>query len=477
MNSSFLLSDDNNPDNTTCDQQFNINIEYNKCKSSVVYLDNNATTTIYKESIEEWLKWVNRGNPSSDYCSANMCKDIIKNFKQYIAKICEFTLDESEGSSDNVADLDNYRVIITSCASESNNTIIRSIVESYNFYVGGKPHIITSSIEHKSLLDCVKHLRDFGIIELTIVPPNKFGVISPESIKKAIRENTALITIMSANNETGAINDIKTIGNIAHTTLKVFGEQYPADPDDFTYKSIPFHTDAVQTFGKFPTKAVDNNVDAFSISFHKLHGPQGIGALVIRSAVYFGYKLSACISGSQNCGFRGGTENIANIAASYKSMQIVLSDRLNKNNHLINLKHYLIRGLSANIPCRTYQEYLDNPHKTIFEIIVISTCQGIYLPSTLMISVVKKTKSGKDVCNSEIKHELYKKNIIISIGSACNTNNNKASHVLYAMNADEFIRKGALRISLDDNTTSDDINYFIYHFIKIISRYQDTKYL
>jgi cysteine desulfurase len=416
----------------------------------LVYLDNNATTMMNKDTILEWVKWTNKGNPSASYSSAKECRQNILKFKEYLAKLCNFKLDDNEICSD---DDNAYRVIFTSCATESNNTIIRSICEAYEIASEVMPHIILSAIEHKSSIECATHLRDIGRIQLTLVKPTEFGFVKPEDVKTAIQENTCLISIMHANNEIGSINNIQAIGKIAHDN------------------NIPFHTDVAQTFGKFPIKPIESNVDAFSISFHKIYGPPGVGALIIKSKLMKGYRLCACISGTQNYNFRGGTENTPGLAASFKALTIAMTDRTTKNSRLSDIKRTFIRQLSNRVPCRTYTEYLQDKPSHSLEIIVLSPYDINYLASTIFISVVKHVKQGKPICNSELKHKLELAGYIVSIGSACNTDSKNASHVIYALGLDDKMKKGALRITLSDDTNPTDINDLPLTIAKILKEY------
>lgn len=403
----------------------------------IVYLDNNATTLMPPQVVKQMIDWTNKGNPSADYKSAKDCRKLMENFKKAIANKCNFTLQQ-------------YCIIFTSCASESNNMFLRAVVESYNVRRKSPksiPHIITSSIEHKSLLNCALQLAKRGYTELSLVRPDKYGFIHPEDIRANIRPNTILISIMQANNETGAINDIAAISRIAKEN------------------KIIFHTDCVQSFSKFLLSPNTIGVDAFSISFHKMHGPAGVGAIVINNDVMNKYGLEAEICGTQNNGMRGGTENIPGIAAAFEGFILSADNRPAKNTLMLSNKQYIMQTLSKYIPCRTYKEYLTSPNTNKSEIIFISTCEKKYLPGTLLLSVLS---NSADVCNGQIKAELEKRGVIISIGSACNTANSKASHVITEMGVSDKIKKGTLRISLGDYTDKCDADIFCKEFLAVI---------
>jgi cysteine desulfurase len=259
-------------------------------KKLVTYLDANGTTLMSEKTIGVINRWFNRGNPSSIYSSASESQKLMNSFRSFIAKECE--IDQNE-----------WEILFTSGASESNSHILTSAARSYAMKTGNMPHIISTAIEHKSIIKCCELLERDQLATLTIVKPMINGLIDPESIAREIRSNTCIITCMSANNETGAINNIQRIGELAHA------------------QNIPFHTDAVQIFGKSIIKPIIHNVDALSISMHKINGPLGCGLLIISKLLVEGYELSPHICGTQNSGLRGGTENLPAIAGSFAAFK------------------------------------------------------------------------------------------------------------------------------------------------------------
>lgn len=382
-----------------------------------IYLDNNATTMMNGEAKAEMIKWVNTGNPSSDYKAAQIAANMIKSFKEMIKKGC------------NAEDCD---VVFTSGGSEANCTIIQMVA---NAFIGTvPPHIISSAYEHKSVLECLKTLQEQRRCTYTLIKPTSSGGIDSRDVARAITSNTRLITIMHANNETGVINDIAAISKEGHA------------------QGIIVHTDAVQSFGKSPFNVRANGVDAVSVSFHKCHGPPGCGALILKSAVRRRFGLKGIVSGSQNDGLRGGTENIPGLAASRVGLIYTWTDRSKKNVRMFELKKKLIDLLGRCFVTATFQQYKTGNSDPRTKMVLISGQKG-FLPNTLMISCVGRS----DVCNSSIKRDLAKLGIIISIGSACNTSSPYASHVLDAIGADSAIKRGALRISIGDETTEEDI--------------------
>lgn len=399
-----------------------------------------------KNVIQSMIKWCNMGNPSAEYPSACKVREMMTDMSNKLSQICGVKI--TQYGCDNTTE---YIVIYTSGASESNCTMIQSTVHSYFKQFNNKPHVIASSIEHKSILDCLQSLSEQNYCEYSLVNPTYGGHIRPEDVVRYIKKNTCLVCVMHANNETGAINQLSVLGELLHK----YG--------------IILYCDTVQTFGKLPPNPKISNIDGFCVSFHKLHGPPGMGALIIKKQI--ADNFIPIIYGSQNGGLRGGTENTLGLGASLCALNETMNDRHVKNKKMFALKDQLMTELSKRIPTRSYVDYVSRIQKNKIpeiEIIYLSNNSNDYLPNTLLLSVVKHTKPY--VCNVKIKKELAKKNIIISVGSACNTSSKNASHVLYSMNADEFIRKGALRISLCDYNTVNDIYAFIVEFLTIIKR-------
>lgn len=399
-----------------------------------VYLDNNANTKIPQYILTEMMKWYNIGNPSADTDKGNQAKFIIKKLKAEINKSINRGL---------LSNNDTYDIIITSGASESNSTIIKSAIKSYN---RDKPHIITSSFEHKSILYILEDLYQSDEIDVTYIDPDITGHISVDNIEESIRPNTCLISIMGANNETGAINNIKEISMMCNR----YG--------------IHFHSDIVQLFGKYPI--IPGSIDSFSISFHKLHGPIGVGVLGIKQR---NCKICPLVYGTQNNNMRGGTENIVGIVGSYYGLLHNKKNRNIKNEYITNLKNYLINQLNNICPSIYLDDYLYEKLKdsTFTNCIVILSPKTNCLPNTLLVSF-KLTGDLKYLCNKKLKSLLRQNGITVSVGSACNTSNTKSSHVLDAIGVPDELKKGVIRISMGDETTLDEIKYFIKVVKKII---------
>ena len=393
------------------------------------YFDSNATTFMPEIVVKTFLKWSNKGNASSNYCGT--FKSILKTFKDTISK-------------DN--NLDDFTTVFTSGASESNAFIITSSVRSYMNKTGHLPHVIISEIEHKSIILCCEQLEEDGLCHHTKlkirIDEENYGTVNPIDLQNAIRPNTCLISIMSANNETGIINDIPQLAAVAHKNR------------------IPFHSDIVQYFGKF---GIYNGLDACSISFHKMSGPQGVGCVLIRNNFLEGYQLKPIIPGTQNNGLRGGTENISGIIASYAAYKYNLIDRLEKNNYLLTMKKLFMSKINKYIPCYYITDFANerDEYNKIFWI--ANRNDNKMLHNTILM-----TYYSDNFCNIIMKEKLLERNIIISIGSACNTMSKKVSDVINAHNIPRELRSGILRISFLDDVLESDINYFIENFITII---------
>jgi cysteine desulfurase len=415
-------------------------------KNKNIYLDNNGTTAICEDSkkaITEWLQ--HQANPSGSSQASQAAKTMITKCKNMIRKFC------------NAGD---YEVIFTSGGSESNCLILRSIIKGWNNVVDDKPHIISTEIEHKSIIKCLREMEKRKEIELTLVEARSDGIIHPKHIEAAIKKNTALISVMYANNEIGSINPMNNIGAIA---LKY---------------NIPLHSDAVQIFGKNIPDLKKTNISAMTATFHKLYGPQGVGLAIISKELIDGYALTGEISGTQQSGMRGGTEGVVGIAGATSALLWNNKGRSKKNDVLLKMRNTMIDCFTKNFNIYDYKDYyaLDDP--AILESDDYKDRQGIiilgppknsnkYLPNTLLISVIDHKE---DFCNVLFKKILASVGIDVSIGSACNTNSVKGSHVLEAIYAPEIVVRGTIRISTGDMNTSAEISKFCSIFTKFLKR-------
>lgn len=446
----------------------------NSSGGAIVYLDCNATTLMPQTAIDAMVRWCNRGNPSAEYASAQEARKMMDAFRHKIAVECGFELGGPTG----------YTIIFTSGASESNCHIVTSTVRSYMAKTKHLPHIITSAVEHKSLLSCCLRLAKEGLCQLTVLPVGRsgpgLGAVHPDDLKNAIRLNTCLVTIMAANNETGVLNNLHALSTIARRT------------------NIPFHTDAVQLFGKGAMHPNSLGIDAFSVSFHKLHGPPGIGLLVLRQSLVDGYDLCPHICGSQNGGLRGGTENLQGIAAAFAAFRHTMTDRTRKTARMQRLRDAIKITVATRLPCFYLDEHpadrppsidggitdppppVHNGSQAARRAIALSEKGGApvvfwiapadvrrVLPNTLLLSVRRP-----GFCNKAARSALETRGVIVSIGSACNSSeasHGNASSVVTAMAVPRELQGGVLRVSLGDDTTEADIKSFVFHFIAVVA--------
>lgn len=406
----------------------------------VIYVDNNGTTLISDKAKNTYIEWLSCYNPSTDSKISKSASKIIEKSSDYILNLC------------NTSTAD-YTVIYTSGASESNCLAIRSCVKAFKnkleeYDTDILPHVIVSSLEHNATMSCIKDLVDTGMIEVSYIKPSKYGNILSKDVEKEIKDSTCLVSIMSANNEIPVINNIKKISDICHKYSK------------------PLHTDAVQVFGKYKIDLVKNGIDMLSASSHKFYGPKGVGLLILSNKLIKGYNLKAEINGSQQYNLRGGTENVPAIASTMVALKDVHNKRDEKNKKLLRLREYFLKEVSKIIPMEKYETYLEDIEHKNLELVSLGPPDNkreFILPNTILIAVCKN--KGKPFCNVNLKKYLDSKGIIVSIGSACNTNKKKSSHVLDSIGAPSVIKRGVIRISFGDKNTLKEVKILVKEFI------------
>lgn len=405
-------------------------------KDSTLYFDYNGTTFVHPEVIDAVVKGFSYGNASADYSSEG--KKLLAKFR---AKV--------KTRIDNP----NVKVVITSGASESNNTFLRSMAEMFP-----GSHFILSAIEHGTSLECAKRLKELGQIKLSLVYPRVDGCIHLADIKKLVRKNTRVISVIHFNNETGSINDIEGIGRFCR-------RQKPR---------IFYHADTVQSFGKYKLPGM---IDAYSVSFHKMYGPQGVGCLILdRDLIRLGFQGQ--IMGTQNFGLRGGTENLAGVSGALKAMEITFTNRVSKNLRLRRMKNLILTLLARSFKVGNYQDYYglsDHFRGYDREWTMVQVGGDRYdgkdgAPNVLLLSFLKSKSDPHHFCNVKAKKCLLKRHCLVSIGSACHTKSSGPSHVLRAMKAPFIIRCGVIRISLGDLTTEKDCRELVEHLEDCILR-------
>lgn len=372
--------------------------------NNVIYFDNNATTKTDEEVLNEMLPYLKEqyGNPSSTYTFGKEIKEKIKKARQNIAKL--INAEESE-------------IIFTSCASESNTTAIMNATKSNPT----KKHIITTKVEHASIIEAMKYLEKEGY-EVTYLSVDNKGRISLKELKESIREDTCLIAVMMANNEIGNIYPITEIGKTAKEN------------------NILFHCDAVQAIGKVKIDVKEMNIDTLSLSGHKIHAPKGIGVLYVKNNISF----NPLIFGHQEDNRRGGTENVPYIIGLGKAVEQIIEDNYEINKKLKELRDNLEKQIKENI-----------------EDILIYGDKENRLPNTLNIAF-------KDVNAEELLLMLESFNIYVSTGSACNSELAEPSHVLVACNAD-LENYSPIRISLGKYNTQEEVDMFVKRLINVVN--------
>ena len=370
-------------------------------------MDNSATTPVRKEVVEELLPYLteNFGNPSSIYEPGKTSKHAIEKARKKVA--------DAIGAEEN-------EIYFTSGGTESDNWAVKGIAFA-NRNKGN--HIITSSIEHHAVLHTCIWLEEQGF-EVTYLPVDKYGRVSPEELKNAIRTDTILISIMLANNEIGTIQPVEEIGKIARENR------------------IYFHTDAVQAIGHVPIDVKKMNIDLLSLSGHKFEGPKGCGALYIRK----GTKIETLLhGGAQERKRRAGTENVPAIVGLGRAIELAAGEIEETNKTLLEMRELLIKGL-LKLP-KTHlnghpTERLANNVNVTFEYI-----EG---ESLLLL--------------------LNAKGIFASTGSACNSSSLEPSHVLTACGVPHEIVHGSLRLSLGRMNTREDVDRVLEVLPEIVQR-------
>jgi len=412
----------------------------------MVYLDNAATTMMPPAARAAMAAWTNRGNPSAAYASAREARALIDRFRAALAAYCGVQLPPVSAAGAGAPGA--YELLFTSGGSESNCTIVRAVVDAYVRATGRLPHVVSSTVEHHSLLACLHDLEAARAIQLTLVPPQpagpECGSVAPAAVGAAVRPNTALVTVMAANNETGAINDVRAIATAVRAAARRF--RVAGAP----VRLVPVHTDAVQLFGKGAFAPRELGVDAFSVSFHKLGGPAGVGLLGIRRELVDGYRLCPLVCGTQNGGLRGGTEAVHQLAAAYAGFQHHLTDRVAKNRRLGGLRDTVRRELARRgLACSVYTGGV--PAARPAAVWLAPPDDRRVLPGTLLLAVLPA--AGKPFCNEKARAALEARGFIVSVGSACNSGASRPSHVLTALGVPPELARGTLRVSFGDDVT------------------------
>lgn len=373
-----------------------------------VYLDHNATTPTHSEVVKAMLPYYGDiyGNASSIHRFGQEARKAVDEARERVATSLGAKAEE---------------IVFTSGGTEANNFAIKGVAYAHEKKGRG---IITSSIEHHAVLNPCKYLeeKDFKV---TYLPVDEQGFVDPDDVRKAITDETILITIMHANNEVGTIEPIEKIGRIARE------------------KGIIFHTDAIQSVGKIPVKVDELNVDLLSLSAHKIYGPKGIGALYIRK----GTRIEPLIHGGHHeRNRRAGTENVPAIFGFGRAVEIACEMIPEESKQLIHLRDKLWNGIRERI-----------------DAVKLNGHPLHRLPNTLNVSF-------KFVEGESIILNLDMKGIAVSSSSACTSGSLEPSHVLGAMGVEPAVAQGSIRFSLGKDNTEEDIDYVLEVLPEIVSR-------
>jgi cysteine desulfurase len=371
----------------------------------LVYLDNAATTPLDPQVREAMLPFLGErfGNPSSLHCSGRRARVAVERAREDVAALLNAQSRE---------------ICFTASGTEADNLAIRGVMTRDGAAAG---HLITSLIEHPAVLETCRSLERCGV-EVTRLSPEPNGVISPRALAAALREDTRLVSIMAANNVVGTIQPIRELCWMAHEA------------------GVLFHTDAVQAVGKMPLDVRKLEVDLLSLSGHKLHGPQGVGALFVRAGV----EMEPIIhGGGQEGGLRSATENVAGLVGLGHAAQLAREGMVAEAVRLVTLRDRIFDTLAATVP-------------------------GVYfvgdrfkrLPGHVCFGL--KGQEGEAI---KLLLELDERGIAVSSGSACGANHRgEPSHVLRAMGLGPVEARGSIRVTLGRFTTDRDIDRFLEVF-------------
>lgn len=371
----------------------------------MIYLDNASTTIIEKEVLDSYQALLSAyyANPSSSHKLGVQTNALQNKAREMILKLLN---------------LNGYEVIFTSGATESNNLLLRGLAFAYQ---NRGRHIITSSVEHPSILNTCKQLEELHGFKVTYLGVNNDGTINLDELKSSIQKDTILVSLMLVNNETGAINPLKEVKNI----LK-------------DYPQVVLHSDAVQGFSKI--KFDFNNVDAFTLSSHKIHGLKGSGALIKRKSIRL---VSQLTGGNQEDGYRSGTSNFPVNVTLAKTIRLAL-EKQDENYKKVKVLH----------------DYLFNELENNDQILINSTRNG----SPYIFNLSLKDKKGPVIAQALNNEDIY-----VSTVSACSNKTEPKSKVIYEMFNDDNRAKSSLRISFSKDTTLKEVEIFKNALIKILS--------
>jgi cysteine desulfurase len=375
-----------------------------------IYVDNNATTRVAPEVFEEMTPYFTElyGNPSSMHFFGGQVQQKVEEARERVAGLLGARPQE---------------IIFTSCGTESDNAAIMSALQCNP----EKRHVLTTRVEHPAVKNLVAQLKREGY-RVTELPVDRHGLLSMEEVSRTMTDDTALVSVMWANNETGVLFPVEEIATLAKS------------------RGVIFHTDAVQAVGKIPINMAESQIDMLSLSGHKLHAPKGIGVLYLRRGTRFAPFV---IGGHQEEGRRGGTENVPYIIGLGKACELAATNLEEKNLRVKSLRDKLENGLL---------EMIGNS--------IINGDREQRLPNTSSISF-------EYVEGESILLKLSDKGICASSGSACTSGSLEPSHVLRAMGVPFTAAHGSIRFSLSSYNTEEEIDYILEVMPPIIEKLRE----
>jgi cysteine desulfurase len=378
-------------------------------QQKVYYFDNNATTRVAPEVVDAMVPFLREhwGNPSSAYGFGARVHGHVEAAREKVAAL---------------VNADPKEVMFTSCGTESNNTAIQSAL-----LTTGKRHVVTTKVEHSANIKFGEHLQKHGY-DVTYLPVESDGSLDLHVLEQSIRPDTAIVSVMYANNETGVLFPLEEVAALCRS------------------KGVLCHTDAVQVPGKLPIDVKALGVDFLSLSAHKLHAPKGVGMLYVKRRTRFEPYV---IGGHQERGRRGGTESVANIVAFGRAADLAMASLDDENTRVRGLRDRLEGWVLSNIP-NTVRNGARDPR----------------LPNTSNIAF--------DFVEAEaVLMLLDQVGICASSGSACTTGSLDPSHVLSAMGVVPMRARGSVRFSLGIYNTDEDVDYLLQHLPRIIQKLRD----
>ncbi len=377
-----------------------------------IYADNAATTRLLPQVLDKMMPFLTEqyGNPSSLYSFGQQAREAVDAARETIAQCLHCRSDE---------------VFFTSGGSEADNWALKMVADK--LAAKGKKHIISTAFEHHAVLHALAALEKRGF-DVTLLPVYDNGVVHVEDVRAALRPDTALVSVMFANNEIGTLQPIAEIGAVCREA------------------GVLFHTDAVQAVGHVPIDFAGMHIDLLSLSAHKFHGPKGVGALLVRKGVRFDNLIDG---GAQEKGRRAGTENTAGVVGMAEALRLACADMERNAQKLIPLRDRLINGLLRALPrCRLNGDPVQR------------------LPGNVNISF-------EGIEGESLLLMLDMKGICASSGSACTSGSLDPSHVLLAIGLPHAVAHGSLRLTIGEDITDGDVDYLIETVPAVVNYLRD----